>query len=341
MNKHKEIRFEEAIEQYLIEHGGYVRGDAKAFDPQKALFPNDVISFIEKSQLAKWQAIQSFHGTKADTVLVDSLFKELTSKGMLNVLRHGFKCFGKNFRMAYFTPNSKMNPDAWADYALNRLTITRQVRFDPKDQTQSIDVLLAVNGLPIVTMELKNPLTKQTVADGKRQYREDRDPLLPLFRFKERALVHFVVDTDLVFMTTKLDGKKTFFLPFNRGNGFGSGNPAMSGNYRTGYLWEEVLTKDSLMDILARFMHLQIEEKQIVTLSGIKKHHKETMIFPRYHQLDAVRSLIQDAKTKGSGHNYLIQHSAGSGKSNSIAWLAHRLASLHDDQDKKYLILWL
>ncbi|HDV5696854.1 TPA: type I restriction endonuclease subunit R [Legionella pneumophila] len=335
MNKHKEIRFEEAIEQYLTEYGGYVQGDAKAFDPQKALFPNDIISFIEKSQPTKWQAIQSFHGIKADAVLIDSLCKELSSKGMLNVLRHGFKCFGKNFRIAYFTPNSKMNPDAWADYALNELTITRQVRFDPKDQTQSIDVLLAVNGLPVVTMELKNPLTKQTVANGKRQYREDRDPTLPLFRFKERALVHFVVDTELVFMTTKLDGKKTFFLPFNRGNGFGAGNPAMPSNYRTGHLWEDVLTKDSLMDILARFMHLQVEEKQIATLSGIKKYRKETMIFPRYHQLDAVRSLILDAKTKGSGHNYLIQHSAGSGKSNSIAWLAHRLASLHDDQDKK------
>lgn len=335
MHKHKEIHFEEAIQKYLSEHGGYVIGNPQAFDPDRALFPNDMISFIEKSQPTKWQAIQSFYGVKAETVLLDSLCKELTSKGMLNVLRHGFKCFGKNFRVAYFIPNSRMNPDAWADYALNQLTITRQVRFDPKDQTQSIDVLLAVNGLPVVTMELKNPLTNQTVVDGKRQYREDRDPGLPLFRFKERALVHFVVDTELVFMTTKLAGKKTFFLPFNRGNGFGAGNSPLTDNYRTAYLWEEVLTKDSLMDILARFMHLQVEEKQIATLSGIKKHRKETMIFPRYHQLDAVRSLIQDAKNKGSGHNYLIQHSAGSGKSNSIAWLAHRLASLHDEQDKK------
>lgn len=335
MNKHKEIRFEEAIEHHLIEHGGYIKGDAKAFDPERALFPNDIISFLEKSQPAKWRSIQSFHGAKAESVLLDSLVKELASKGMLNVLRHGFKCFGKTFRLAYFTPNSKMNPDAWANYALNVLTITRQVRFDPKDQTKSIDVLLSVNGLPVVTTELKNHLTNQSITDGKRQYKEDRDPMLPLFRFKERALVHFVVDTDLVFMTTRLSGKKTFFLPFNRGHGFGAGNPAVPGDYRTGYLWEEVLEKDSLLDILARFMHLQVEEKQIATLQGIKKHKKETMIFPRYHQLDAVRQLIFDAKKKGSGHNYLIQHSAGSGKSNSIAWLAHRLASLHDDNDQK------
>ncbi|KTD65381.1 type I restriction endonuclease subunit R [Legionella spiritensis] len=335
MSKHKEIRFEEAIEHHLIEHGGYIKGDAKAFDPERALFPSDIISFVEKSQPAKWQAIQSFYGTKAESVLLDSLVKELASKGMLNVLRHGFKCFGKSFRLAYFTPNSKMNPDAWANYALNELTITRQVRFDPKDQTQSIDVLLAVNGLPAVTIELKNRLTNQSITDGKRQYKEDRDPTLPLFRFKERALVHFVVDTELVFMTTRLSGKKTFFLPFNRGHGFGAGNPPAPGDYRTSYLWEEVLEKDSLLDILARFMHLQVEEKQIATLQGIKKHKKETMIFPRYHQLDAVRNLIFDAKKKGSGHNYLIQHSAGSGKSNSIAWLAHRLASLHDDNDQK------
>lgn len=209
------------------------------------------------------------------------------------------------------------------------------LRFDPKDQTQSIDLVLAVNGLPVVTAELKNPMTNQNVEHAKYQYRNDRDPRCPLFRFKERALVHFAVDPDLAFMTTKLDGKSTFFLPFNRGNGHGAGNPTSQDNYRTAYLWEEVLLKDSLMDILARFLHLQVDEKQVVTSSGIKKIKKETMIFPRYHQLDAVRGLVADAKTKGSGHNYLIQHSAGSGKSNSIAWLAHRLASLHDEQDKK------
>lgn len=335
MTKHREIHFEEAIEQNLIQQGGYISGKPKDFDAARALFTTDVIAFINKTQAAKWQAIQNFHGAKADTVLLDSLGKELTSKGMLNVLRHGFKCFGKNFRMAYFTPNSRMNPEAWTDYAQNNLTISRQVHFNPKDLTQSIDVLLSLNGLPIVTLELKNPLTGQTVSHAKQQYRMERDSSAPLFRFKERALVHFAVDPDLVFMTTRLAGKSTFFLPFNKGNGCCAGNPLNSDNYRTAYLWEDVLCKDSLMDILARYIHLQVEEHQVVTLQGIKKHRKETMIFPRYHQLDAVRSLVSDAKRKGSGHNYLIQHSAGSGKSNSIAWLAHRLASLHDEDDKK------
>jgi type I restriction enzyme R subunit len=335
MNKHKEIRFEEAIEQHLIQHGGYEAGDPTNYDAERALFPADVVRFIEKTQEKNWKALVDFHGAKASDNLIDSLTKELASKGSLHVLRHGFKCFGKTFRLAYFAPNSRLNTEAWDDYAKNRLTVIRQVRFDPKDQTQSIDLVLAVNGLPVVTAELKNPMTNQNVEHAKYQYRNDRDPRCPLFRFKERALVHFAVDPDLAFMATKLDGKSTFFLPFNRGNGHGAGNPTVEGNYRTAYLWEEVLIKDSLMDILARFLHLQVDEKQVVTSSGIKKIKKETMIFPRYHQLDAVRGLVADARTRGSGHNYLIQHSAGSGKSNSIAWLAHRLASLHDEQDKK------
>lgn len=335
MNKHTEIRFEEAIEQHLVEHGGYSKGDPKAYDPERALFPTDVVAFIEATQSKNWKSLSDLHGDRATDTLMDSLCKELASKGSLNVLRHGFKCFGKTYRLAHFSPNSGLNQEAWDDYAKNKLTVTRQVRFDPKDQTQSIDVVLSVNGLPVVTAELKNPMTNQNVEHAKYQYRVDRDPRCPLFRFKERALVHFAVDPDLAFMTTKLAGKSTFFLPFNRGNGHGAGNPPVESNYRTAYLWEEVLMKDSLMDILARFLHLQVEETEVVTERGIKKTKKETMIFPRYHQLDAVRSLIADAKEKGSGHNYLIQHSAGSGKSNSIAWLAHRLASLHDSADKK------
>lgn len=335
MSKHTEIRFEEAIEQYLLEQGGYSEGDPKTYDPERALFPADVVAFIEATQNKNWKALTEFYGSRATDTLMDSLSKELASKGSLNVLRHGFKCFGKTFKLAHFSPNSGLNKEAWVDYAKNNLTVTRQVRFDPKDQMQSIDVVLSVNGLPVVTLELKNPMTNQNVEHAKYQYRTDRDPRCPLFRFKERALVHFAVDPDLAFMTTKLAGKSTFFLPFNRGNGHGAGNAPVEGNYRTAYLWEEVLTRDSLMDILARFLHLQVEETEVATDRGIKKTKKETMIFPRYHQLDAVRSLIADAKEKGSGHNYLIQHSAGSGKSNSIAWLAHRLASLHDTADKK------
>jgi len=197
-----------------------------------------------------------------------------------------------------------------------------------------LDVVLSINGLPLVTLELKNPMTGQTADHAIRQYKYDRDPREPIFKFKERSLVHFAVDPDVAWMTTKLDGKGTRFLPFNKGFNKGKGNPPSEG-YKTAYLWESVLTKDSLMDILARFLHLEVKETKVVTDKGIKRYRKETMIFPRYHQLDVVRKLIESTKAKGSGHNYLIQHSAGSGKSNSIAWLAHRLSSLHDDFDQK------
>lgn len=335
MSKHTEIRFEEAIEEYLLSHGGYEKRVSNDYDINRALFPTDIIGFIKKTQPKKWQAIEDFHGAKATDIVLDGLCKELSTKGSLYVLRHGFKCFGKEFKLAFFAPNSHLNPDIIKDYAQNILTISRQIHFDPKNPNLSIDMVLAVNGLPVATLELKNHMSGQNVTHAKKQYREDRDPLSPLLKFKERALVHFALDTDTVFMTTKLDKKSTYFLPFNKGNGFGAGNPENHNNYKTAYLWEEVLTKDSLMEILAKFLHLQTEEKQVVTDKGIKKIKKETMIFPRYHQLDVVRFLLRDTKIKGSGHNYLIQHSAGSGKSNSIAWLAHRLASLHNEQDEK------
>jgi type I restriction enzyme, R subunit len=332
--KHTEIRFEDAIEAALLGRG-YVKGGRNAFDTEHGLFPGDLICYVQLSQPKKWQSLVDLQGSAAEATLLDALIKELASKGALNVLRHGFKCFGKTFQLATFQPATRMNPDTQEAYAQNILSITRQVAFNP-GTAQTIDVVLSLNGLPIVTAELKNPMSGQKVEHAKWQYANDRDPKLPLFRFKERALVHFAIDPDLVFMTTRLQGKATRWLPFNRGYNEGAGNPPSdSGKYRTAYLWEEVLAPDSLMEILARFAHLQTDEKQIRTSSGIKAIRKETMIFPRYHQLDAVRKLVAHAKGAGSGHNYLIQHSAGSGKSNSIAWLAHQLASLHDATDKR------
>ena len=274
--------------------------------------------------------------------LLDSLWKELELKGTLHVLRHGFKCFGKTFRMAYFRPNTRMNPKAAENYAKNRLTITRQVAFtsvmkkaDGKNRRCIIDVTFAINGIPVITAELKNPLTGQRAAHAIHQYENDRDGRDLLFTFKKRALVHFAVDPDEIWMTTRLRGKETHFLPFNRGNNHGAGNPPVEGNWKTHYLWDEVLQVDSLLEILQRFLHLEVKEKQVKTDKGVRTVRKETMIFPRYHQLDAVRKLVAHAKVEGAGRNYLIQHSAGSGKSNSIAWLAHRLASLHDERDEK------
>src|SRR5450756_1188459 len=223
-----------------------------------------------------------------------------------------------------------MNPETQALYEANRLTVTRQVKYSPASES-SIDLVLSLNGLPIVTAELKNPMSGQTWRDAVWQYKSDRDPGEMIFRFKLRALVHFAVDPDEVHMTTKLGLKGTRFLPFNRGNGAAAGNPVNPGGYKTAYLWEQVWARDSLMDILARFLHLQADDKQL----GGKTVQRETMIFPRYHQLDCVRTCEADAREQGAGRNYLIQHSAGSGKSNSIAWLAHRLASLHSDDDVK------
>jgi type I restriction enzyme R subunit len=274
--------------------------------------------------------------------VLDSLVKELDIKGTLHVLRYGFKCYGKTFRLANFRPNSGMNLQAAADYAKNRLTVTRQLAFTSvmkmaggKNRRCIIDLTLSLNGLPIATVELKNPLTGQRAADAVSQYKQDRDERDLLFAFKKRALVHFAADPDEVWMTTRLKGKDTVFLPFNRGHAYGAGNPPVENNWKTHYLWDEVLRRDSLMDILQRFMHLEVKERQVKTDKGVRTIRKETMIFPRYHQLDVVRKLVTHARTYGSGRNYLIQHSAGSGKSNSIAWLAHRLASLHSDDDEK------
>ncbi|WP_417599768.1 type I restriction endonuclease subunit R [Owenweeksia hongkongensis] len=335
MTKHLEIRFEEQIEHHLLTAGGYEKGNPNGFDSERGLFPQEVLSFIQHSQSKQYEALKQILGNELDETLITTLCKELTVKGSLNVLRHGFKCYGKKLKLAFFAPNTSLNPEASADYRKNKLTLTRQVRHSTKRPHQSIDIVLAVNGLPVVTMELKNAMTGQTVHDAIEQYISDREPTDPIFKFKERALVHFAVDTDLVYMATCLKKDETRFLPFNKGHNQGAGNPAVEGGYRTSYLWEEVLMKDSLMDILARYMHLQVEKKQVVTNKGIINKTRETMIFPRYHQLQAVRKLVAHSRDNGSGHNYLVQHSAGSGKSNSIAWLAHRLASLHNIKNEK------
>lgn len=331
---HKEIDFENDIEHALTSAGGYEKGDPNTYDPEAALFPDDVVAFVQKTQPKIWARLTQLDAAKAPAMLLDSLVKELAAKGALAILREGFKCVGKTVRMAYFAPNTGLDPSATERYDDNRLTIIRQVN----TKSGAIpDIVLAVNGLPVATLELKNPMsaTRWNVENAKYQYRFERDPKELLFAFKQRCLVHFAVDTELVFMTTKLEGKDTFFLPFNLGQDNGAGNPPAAGDVRTTYLWNKALTRDSLMDILARFIHLDVEETTVVTEKGIKRHRKEAMIFPRYHQLDVVRACTSHAQAHGSGHNYLIQHSAGSGKSNSIAWLAHRLSSLHDANNEK------
>lgn len=335
---YKEQSFETAIEAHLLAHG-YAKGvnrdyDAAAasdgYDREGALFPGVFVGFIRGSQPETWKALEKLHGSNTASVVLDELCKNLDTRGALDVIRHGFKCYGKQIDVAFFRPAHGLNPETLRLYALNHLTITRQVHYSTQCE-KSVDLVIALNGLPIITAELKNPMSGQTVEHAKHQYKEDRDPRELCFQFKKRTLVHFAADPDLVFMTTQLKGKETVFLPFNQGCDHGAGNPDNPAGCKTAYLWEEMLQRDSLLDIVGRFLHLQIEERNIAG----RKIRKEKMIFPRYHQLNAVRRLETHARAHKAGSNYLIQHSAGSGKSNSIAWLAHRLSNLHDDADEK------
>ncbi|MBU4566346.1 MAG: DEAD/DEAH box helicase family protein [Desulfarculus sp.] len=329
---HKEIALEAAIEDHLVNQAGYGKADPAAFDRERCLDPSLFLSFVQETQPKEWAYLAGIQKAKAEATLLDDLTSALNSEhqGCLNVLRHGFKCFGKLFRAAYFAPASGMNPETVARYKANRLTITRQLHYSPKHEN-SLDLVLSLNGIPVATAELKNPLSGQTWRNAVSQYKHDRDPQDLIFQFKRRALVHFAVDPDEVHMTTKLAKGHTVFLPFNLGDDTGAGNPVNPHGYRTSYLWERIWQRDSFLDILARFVHLEVEHKEV----GKKKIKKETMIFPRFHQLDAVRKMVADAKEKETGHNYLVHHSAGSGKSNTIAWLAHRLATLHNDKDEK------
>lgn len=328
-----EQAFEATVEQYMLNVGGYEQGSPEGYDPELALFPDEVVEFVQKTQPAEWEYLVNLQKEDVQETLINDLVRALGSKheGCLKVLRHGFKCYGKTFRVAYFKPESGLNPDTVTLYEANRLRIVRQLHFSPVHTQKSVDVTLTLNGLPLVTIELKNPATGQNWRNAVHQYKGDRDPNEPIFQFKKRTLVHFAVDPDEAYMTTRLSGKATYFLPFNQGDNKGAGNPINPDGYKTSYLWERILVRDSFMDILARFMHLEIKE---VKRDG-KKIRKETMIFPRFHQLDCVRQMVAHAKEHGTGVNYLIQHSAGSGKSHSISWLAHRLASLHDVKDQK------
>ena len=312
---------------------GCVSQPPAGFDRDRAIFPEAVLDFIRATQPTEWKALEALHGDQTGPQILADLIKWMDREGSLATLRHGFKCYGKTLRVAFFKAAHKLNPELEARYAANRVGITRQLHFSTLSE-KSLDVALSVNGIPVASVELKNPMTGQTVDDALRQYRGDRDPREPIFEFKRRMLVHFAADTETVFMTTRLAGSATHFLPFNRGCRGGAGNePDPKGRrYRTGYLWEEVLQRDSLLDLLARFIHIQVDEKRDDQGRRLKK---ETLIFPRYHQLEAVRSLVDQAQREGVGNNYLIEHSAGSGKSNTIGWLTHRLASLHSEKSER------
>ena len=332
MNPTTEAAFESVIEAHLRDNG-YVTVPDEGFDRDRAIFPRTVLDFIRKTQPDVWNKLEAQLGKQTGEQVLADLCKRMDDQGALATLRHGFKCYGRNLRIAYFKAAHELNPELDARYVANRVGVTRQLRFSPNSE-QSLDLVLSVNGVPVATLELKNPLTGQTIEDACRQYQRDRDPRVPIFEFKRRTLVHFAVDTESVLMTTRLAGAATRFLPFDKGCDGAAGNPPDPDgrNYRTAYLWEEVLERGSLLDLLARFLHLQSEEKR--DEQG-RKVRAENLIFPRYHQLHAVRLLVEMTRREGVGHNALIEHSAGSGKSNTIAWLAHRLASLHDAESAR------
>ncbi|TMI73290.1 MAG: type I restriction endonuclease subunit R [Bacteroidetes bacterium] len=327
-----ETAFETVIEEYLC-NNGYDHIARESYDKEKAIFPQTVIEFIKTTQEKEWIKLEALLGANTQEQVLNDLCKWMDSNGSLATLRHGFKCYGRTFFIAFFKASHTMNPELEKQYSENILGITRQLCYSTRNNN-SLDVTLSINGIPIATVELKNPMTGQNVDNAKRQYRNDRDPREILFEFKRRTLVHFAVDTEQVYMTTRLAGTASYFLPLNKGFEGGAGNPPDPNGrtYKTAYLWEEILRNDNFFELLARFIHLQIEEK--LSDEG-RKIRKETMVFPRYHQLQAVRTLVKAAGEDAAGNNYLIEHSAGSGKTNTIAWLAHRLASLHDISNEK------
>ncbi|MCU1807608.1 DEAD/DEAH box helicase family protein [Cytobacillus firmus] len=333
-----EKRFEEDIEYYLLSSGGFVKGNQKNYDKEKAIDINQLIEFIKETQEKAWTRYEKIYQAEAEKKLYKRLNDEIETNGLLYVLRNGITDRGVKLKVASFRPESTLNEKVIQDYKANRLTVTRQFAYSAAN-LNTLDMVLSLNGIPVVALELKNQIKGQSVENAKKQFMYDRDPREQIFQFNKRVLVYFAVDLYEVWMTTKLNCKDTFFLPFNQGsNGAGEvggvGNPVNPDGYATAYLWEKVLAKDSLMDILQRFMHLDVEKKKVI------KNGKETiktsskLIFPRYHQLDVVRKLVDNVRLNGSGENYLIQHSAGSGKSNSIAWLAYHLSSLHNLENK-------
>lgn len=333
---HKEIVFEKEIVEHLAANGWLV-GEASAFDRERAIYPEDVVWWLRNANPQDWAKLAIKSDEDKEKALLARICSEMDKNGSLAVLRHGFKHLNGKFQMCQFRPGSNLNRDVLDRYSSARCRVVRQVKYSLSNEN-SIDLVFFINGIPIATAELKTDFT-QNVQDAIRQYKRDRQPKdpatkreEPLLAFKRRCLVHFAVSSDEVYMTTALRGADTNFLPFNMGFDDGAGNPPNPDGYRTAYLWEEVLQRDNLLKIVGRFVHLEREEKP--DDSG-KKKVLEKLIFPRYHQLQAVNKLVSAARTEGPGHKYLVQHSAGSGKSNSIAWLAHQLSDLHNDNDQK------
>ena len=324
MPTYTETDFESHIEAQL-KQSGYRSLPRADYDKNLCLIPHEVLQFIQATQPKEYQKLRRQYGADTPEKLLDRISKVIERDGVLEVLRQGVKDRGCTFALTYFRPSSGMNPDHREDYTQNRFALIRQLKYSGRNE-KSLDMVLFLNGLPLVTMELKNSLTGQVVTDAEKQYRVDRDPREPLLKFK-RCLVHFAVGNEKVSMTTHLEGAETRFFPFNQG----VENPVNPDGHKVAYLWEDILQPDNLMELINNFIH-----EQEVTDTAYNIGHEEVrdvkrrvLVFPRYHQLDVIRKLKEAVVAEGVGHNYLIQHATGSGKSNSIAWLAHLLTHLY------------
>ncbi len=321
----------EAVAWFAGRPGGYRKRVSEDYDRGLCLIHQDVLDFILATQAKEWEKLKQHHGAAVKEQFLNRVSLEIERRGALDVLRHGVKDSGCKFQLAYFRPSSGLNEELQRLHAANLFAVVRQLHFSEKNE-KSLDLVLFLNGIPIFTAELKNPLTGQNVEDAIKQYKTDRDPREPLFSYG-RCLAHFAVDPDLVYVATHLVGHHTRFLPFNQGKFGGAGNPPIpptQKGYATGYLWERIWSRDSVLDLIRQFIH-EVEEED----EKGRKTGRRFLIFPRYQQLDAVRRLVGDARSLGTGQRYLIQHSAGSGKSFTISWLAHQLSTLHDVSDRR------
>lgn len=328
-----EKRFEQDIEIYFLNHG-FRKVLPSTYDKEKMLFSDVLEEFVSTTQPKAWARYTKLYGASAVDKLTRRVNTAISESNVLDVLKKGIKDMGIEIKLCYFKPSSNLNQDLVKLYEGNICGITRQFPYS-KNNNNTIDTVLSINGIPLFAFELKDQLKGQDVNNAMRQWKEDRDPKEPIFKFGQRFLCYFAIDLYDAFMTTELKGEYTRFLPFNQGSN-GAGNPGGKGNpkndegYPTSYIWERVFSFDSMIDLIAKFITITEEKEE----KNGKSYITKKIIFPRYHQYDVVKKILEDVKEKGAGVNYLIEHSAGSGKSNSIAWIAYRLASAFDNDDK-------
>lgn len=323
----KENQFQTLFKDYLLAENGYTESSNQNFDKYHAIDTEMLFEFLENTQEKELANLEKIHGANYRKKIIQRLNKELARRSMIDILRHGIKDYGVELKFAYFKPPTTINKKLNRLYSENIFSVIEELNY--KDDKR-IDLVIFLNGLPIIVFELKNPVTGQTYKDAIQQLHNDRHPIEKLFKFKQRAIVSFAMDTEQAYMTTRLQDDDTYFLPFNKGKKGGAGNPKVDGKVKTHYIWEDILKKDQLLEILQKFVF--IDEEEIRKENGeIDKIEK--LIFPRYHQLDCIRQILDDVEYHKSGKKYLVQHSAGSGKTYSITWLAHRLSTLHDEHD--------